>query len=156
MARRGRGRKSAQEPATSRARGTARKKKGRVAGKRGRGASAAGAGGEGELLTLVQIGQMTGISYPTLLRYVRLHLDRLPHTGSGRKRRFRPGAVAVFQELRAQSRRGPRSSGRAAAGAAPSVTRQLARLERGQRELARQLKELRKSLSRPVRIRLER
>ena len=117
---------------------------------------ARGAGGERDkLLTLVQIGKMTGISYPTLLRYVRLHLDRLPHTGVGRKRRFRPEAVGVFQELRAQSRRGRRGGARTPA-AASSLARQMSRLERGQRDLARQIGELRKAIRRPLRIRLER
>jgi DNA-binding transcriptional MerR regulator len=106
------------------------------------------------LLTLVQIGQMTGISYPTLLRYVRLHLDRLPHTGSGRKRRFRPGAVAEFQKLRGESRRGRRAARPSVV--VPSLTRQLAKLERGQRSLVRQIRDLRRTLARPIRVRLER
>jgi hypothetical protein len=97
---------------------------------------------------------MTGISYPTLLRYVRLYLDRLPHTGSGRKRRFRPAAVAEFQKLRGESRRGRRAA--RPTSVAPSLTRQLAKLERGQRSLARQIRDLRKTLARPVRLRLER
>jgi hypothetical protein len=124
---------------------------------RKRGARESGdAADRNDLLTLVQIGQMTGISYPTLLRYVRLHLDRLPHTGSGRKRRFRRPAVAVFQQLRSESRRGRRAGTRAAGGAPPSMAKDLARLERGQRELARVLRELRKEMRRPFRVRLER
>jgi hypothetical protein len=108
------------------------------------------------LLTLVQIGRMTGISYPTLLRYVRLYLDRLPHLGIGRKRRFRPAAVAEFQKLRQESRPGRRASGGRGSGATPSLTRQLAKLERGQRDLLRQLRALRRLLARPVRIRVGR
>jgi hypothetical protein len=98
---------------------------------------------------------MTGISYPTLLRYVRLYLDRLPHTGTGRKRRFRPAAVAEFQKLRSESRRGRRAVVRPAM-MLPGLTRQISKLERGQRTLVRQVRELRRALARPVRVRLER
>ena len=85
----------------------------------------------GNLLTLTQISETTGISYPTLVRYVRLYADRLPHEGKGRARRFYPQAVDVFRQLRSESGRGGRkkgsgaSAGRAAAAAAvpPSVVR---------------------------------
>jgi DNA-binding transcriptional MerR regulator len=157
MARRGGGRKSA--PAGARTGKRPKRGAGKRAGadrrsttvRRGRGAER---GDRDSLLTLVQIGEMTGISYPTLLRYVRLYLDRLPHTGSGRKRRFRPGAVAEFQKLRGESRRGRRAARPSAV--VPSLARQLAKLERGQRSLARQIRDLRKTLARPVRVRLER
>jgi predicted DNA-binding transcriptional regulator AlpA len=66
------------------------------------------------LLTLTQISETTGISYPTLVRYVRLHSDRLPHEGKGRARRFYPAAVDVFRELRQESGRGGRKPGRPA------------------------------------------
>ena len=114
-------------------------------------------GREEPLLTLLQIGQMTGISYPTLLRYVRLHLDRLPHVGAGRKRRFHPPAVAVFQALREESRRGRR--GRAGGrGETPgaSIEKRLERLEAGQRRLLVQIKEVERVLKRPVKITLQR
>src|SRR6202035_3312069 len=55
------------------------------------------AGGSG-LLTLTQISKDTGISYPTLVRYVRLYSDRLPHEGKGRARRFHPQAVDAFRQ----------------------------------------------------------
>ncbi|HYG64107.1 MAG TPA: hypothetical protein VEL74_16145 [Thermoanaerobaculia bacterium] len=73
----------------------------------------------GNLMTLTQVSEQTGISYPTLVRYVRLHSDRLPSEGTGRARRFYPEAVSVFRELRQESGRGGRKagSGRAAAGA---------------------------------------
>jgi excisionase family DNA binding protein len=142
------------------AEGMARRGRGAAARRRPRArrgaAPTAGGGERGNLLTLVEIGRRTGISYPTLLRYVRLHLDRLPHVGSGRKRRFRPAAVEEFKKLRQQSRRGRRRGTSATVAAAPAVTRQLAKLERGQRALARQLRDLRKALARPVRIKLER
>ncbi len=59
-----------------------------------------------KLLTLTAIGQQTGISSPTLQRYVKLHGDRIPHEGEGRKRRYYPKAVAVFREIRSKSKRG--------------------------------------------------
>ena len=111
---------------------------------------------EERLLTLLQIGQMTGISYPTLLRYVRLHVDRLPHVGTGRKRRFHPQAVAVFQELREQSRRGRSSGSSSRTESSPSLEKRLERLEAGQRRLATQLKELERVLKRPIKITLQR
>lgn len=170
MARRGRGRRRSEAAegaakGSAAARAAAKRRTGRP-GATSRGVRRKGGagtrravrtvGGNREsLLSLVQIGQMTGISYPTLLRYVRLHLGRLPHAGTGRKRRFHPEAVAVFRELREQSRYGRRGGERSAVGA-PSVARQLARLERGQRDLARQLRDLKKTLRRPFRIRLER
>lgn len=74
---------------------------------RGRKAAASG-GGRGNLMTLTQISEQTGISYPTLVRYVRMHADRLPHEGKGRGRRFYPEAVNVFRQLREESGRGGR------------------------------------------------
>jgi hypothetical protein len=73
------------------------------------------------LLTLTQISKTTGISYPTLVRYVRLYSNRLPHAGKGRARRFYPEAVEVFRSLRQESGRGGRRAGggrRAAPGTA--------------------------------------
>lgn len=70
------------------------------------GTQAKGTAGAPSLLTLSSIGQQTGISYPTLQRYVRLFGDRIPHEGEGRKRRYHPDSVAVFRELRAESKPG--------------------------------------------------
>lgn len=72
------------------------------------------ASGSGSLLTLTQISEQTGISYPTLVRYVRLYSDRLPHEGKGRARRFHPEAVSAFRELRSESSRGGRKPAAAA------------------------------------------
>jgi predicted DNA-binding transcriptional regulator AlpA len=78
------------------------------------------------LLTLTQIASMTGISYPTLLRYVKTNLKQIPHKGTGRARRFLPEAVGVFKTLREQSKRGRKagstSKKAAAAAAAPKAT----------------------------------
>lgn len=84
-----------------------------------RGAAAGAGGGGGELFTLGEIGERTGISYATLRRYVEQHGERLPFVGDGRQRRYRSEAVAVFEELRAASRPG-RKPGGAAAGAVPA------------------------------------
>ncbi|MDX1385645.1 MAG: MerR family transcriptional regulator [Thermoanaerobaculia bacterium] len=111
---------------------------------------------EEPLLTLLQIGQMTGISYPTLLRYVRLHLDRIPHVGTGRRRRFHPQAVAVFQELRERSRRGRRGPSSRAVETPASIAQRLARLADGPRRLASQHKELERTLKRPNTLTLQR
>jgi predicted DNA-binding transcriptional regulator AlpA len=74
------------------------------------------------LLTLTQISKTTGISYPTLVRYVRLYSRRLPHAGKGRARRFYPEAVEVFRSLRQESGRGGRRPGRGRR-AAPGTAR---------------------------------
>ena len=81
---------------------------------RPRKAEAASAASGGGLLTLTHVAESTGISYPTLLRYVKLHGKRLPSVGRGRRRRFKAEAVPVFQQLRSESRRG-RKPGKAAA-----------------------------------------
>lgn len=132
---------------------------------RGRGGRKAAGGraqrGSGSgLLTLGQVGEQTGISYPTLVRYVRMYSDRLPSEGTGRSRRFKPEAVAVFRQLREESgrggrkpaaakaaagRRGPgRPRGRAAAAAAPSnesgLVQRLRSLERTQQDLEKRFK----------------
>src|SRR5262245_58891312 len=80
---RGRGRPRATETAAPARRG---RKPGRpaAAAAPARGRKAASSSGRGNLLTLTQISETTGISYPTLVRYVRLHSDRLPHEGKGR------------------------------------------------------------------------
>ncbi|HSF38787.1 MAG TPA: helix-turn-helix domain-containing protein [Thermoanaerobaculia bacterium] len=87
---------------------------------RGRGGRASGSG---NLMTLTQISEQTGISYPTLVRYVRLYSDRLPHEGKGRARRFYPEAVSVFRELRSESGRGGRKPSAAKAAKAAKATK---------------------------------
>jgi len=136
---------------------------------RGRGRKAAAGGGTGKLMTLTQISEDTGISYPTLVRYVRLHGDRLPHEGKGRGRRFYPQAVDMFRELRSESGRGgrkpnaantanaaatgkrrgrPPGSGRAAA-AAPAESglhKRLKAIEKSQESLEKKFRGFVKSL----------
>jgi hypothetical protein len=89
--------------------------------RRGRKPGRKPAGGGQNLMTLTQISEDTGISYPTLVRYVRLHGDRLPHEGKGRGRRFYPQAVDVFRQLRSESTRGGRKPSAAKAAAAPAA-----------------------------------
>lgn len=60
------------------------------------------------MLTLAQIETLTSIPHVTLARYARQFSSRLPHTGSGKSRRYFPATVEVFQEIKqeAMSRRG--------------------------------------------------
>lgn len=109
------------------------------------------------LLSLAEIERRTGISYPTLLRYVRLHGDEIPHRGEGRRRRYEPAAVEVFRRLRAQSRRGRRKSEASTAGGKPTrIAERLRELEKAQRALERQVAALEKRLSRPIRVTVRR
>lgn len=113
----------------------------------------------GELLSLAEIERRTGISYPTLLRYTRLHIKKIPHQGRGRKRRYSPQAVEVFKELRSGSRRGRRKGSSSAAAARtpePRLTESLRRLEKAQLALQKQVAALEKRLSRPIQVTLRR
>lgn len=92
-----------------------------------------------KLLTLTAVGQQTGISGPTLQRYLKLHGDKIPHEGEGRKRRYHPEAVAVFRELRSQSRRGRKPKAKAApakAAKAPARRKRKAPAARAKRQAA--------------------
>lgn len=73
------------------------------------------------MLSLKDIEDQTNISYPTLLRYLKTSLKRIPHKGSGRRRRFPPEAVAVFRTLKEESRRGRKAGSGKAAAAAKAV-----------------------------------
>ncbi|MEA2564790.1 MAG: hypothetical protein QOH06_6294 [Acidobacteriota bacterium] len=166
-AKRGRGRKAAAPapaPAAKRGRKAAAKpaakpaaaKRGGARGTRGAGGrKTAASGGRSNLLTLGQVSEQTGISYPTLVRYVRLHSNRLPSEGTGRSRRFHPEAVPVFSQLRSESGRGgrkpaaakaTRGAGRgrgraAAASSSPDTSHQrLKALERAQQDLEKRFR----------------
>ena len=69
-----------------------------------------GGGGTGIGLSLAEIGRRTKISYPTLLRYLKVHSAAIPAIGRGRTRRFPDDAVDVFARLRRESRKGRRPS----------------------------------------------
>lgn len=122
------------------------------------------------LLTLAEIGRRTGISYPTLSRYVKQHGRKLKSEGTGRARRFYEEAVAVFEELRGKSGRGrkaakpakatkakatkaktTRGRGRATKKAAAGTDAELAKRVTA---LEKQLKALERKLSKPVRFKV--
>lgn len=122
-----------------------------------------------KLLTLTAIRQQTGISGPTLQRYVKLHGDRIPHEGEGRKRRYHPEAVAVFREIRSQSNRGRKpkakvgvaAPGKAAAPARKRTVRKRAastaaqgNLEARLAALEAQVSQVLKKLEEPITITL--
>ncbi len=110
------------------------------------------------LLTLTEISRRTGISYPTLINYVKLHLKRIPHKGTGRKRRYPPEAVAVFKEIRSQSRRGRKKKAaaapqaRRAAARIPDLGKRIAKLEQSQAQIQAQLNELIRDLKKPLKV----
>jgi len=119
-----------------------------------RAAAAGAAAGNRRLLTLTQIRKLTGISYPTLVRYVRLYSDQLPHEGQGRKRRFYPEAEAVFRRLREQGGRGGRRKGSGSAARSASASsriegmlrNQVKALEKSQEILERKFRDFAKSV----------
>lgn len=166
MKRRGRPRKNASAEGTTRPRPTLSR----------RASPARDDAGKGKrLLTLKEIEERTGISYPTLLRYVKTSLNRIPHEGTGRKRRYPPEAVDEFKILREESRRGRRTatkttpvisavgrSRRAAVGPAmtggPSsaeldeVVQRLKELQKSHAALQRQVQKLEKELAKPLKV----
>jgi predicted DNA-binding transcriptional regulator AlpA len=139
------------------------KRRGRPKGSSGGASRSQGPSARRRLLSLNEIGRLTGISYPTLLRYVNQHLPQLPHAGEGRARRFLPTAVAVFQRLRAESKRGRKAavSATGAAGAAivalrtrsdRFIMRRLGQIEKVQGEIVKQLRALARRAERPIRV----
>lgn len=145
---------------TSKKRSSTKKKTSRKKSK-----SSKSKGGESDLLSLQQIMRETGISYPTLLRYVKLYLDQIPHVGSGRTRRYKPEAVEVFRELRANSKRGrkpksasaaKRGSSRAASSGDRDLSKRIAQLERAHTSLEKQLADLVKVLRAPMTVTVRR
>ena len=110
-----------------------------------------------DLLTLTEISERTGISYPTCIKYAKENLGIIPHAGTGRQRRYDPEAVAVFRDLRKRSRRGRRK----ATDTRPSRTEKaimerVRKLELSQRQLVRRLDKVLVSLKKPVRVTLSR
>ena len=131
--------------------------------------AASGDKARSDLLTLTEVGERTGISYPTLVRYVKLHGDQIPWEGKGRKRRYHPEAVAVFQELRSQSSRGRRKKGTGGGAAAstgggggkaaasdPSLARRVAALEKAQEKLGDQVRDILAELKKPLSVTVKR
>ncbi len=102
------------------------------------------------LLTLTEIGKRAGVSYPTAVRYVRLFLDRLPHEGEGRRRRFYAGAVDVFNQLREEGGRGGQRVARIASRTVDAIETGVAdrikQLEKAQQNFEKKLRTLATSL----------
>lgn len=128
-----------------------------------------------DLLTLTEVGERTGISYPTLVRYVKLHGDEIPFEGKGRKKRYHPEAIEVFNRLRSESGRGrkrKKSSGGAKAASPststaaststgsratdPALGRRVAALEKSQDRLEKQIRSLLEELKKPMTVTLRR
>lgn len=142
--------------------------------KRGR-ASTGAATGEG--MTLVEVSEKLDIPYPTVARYASQHGDRIPHHGSGRSRRFPEAALEVFEQIRKESKPGrpPKKKAKAkreAAGAAGRATgaasassgatpgleqlsRRIESLERSQKMLEDQIRDLLDDLARPAKATVE-
>ena len=138
------------------------------------GAATVSSGSE-ELLTLKQVSELTGISYPTLSRYTKTSLPRIPHVGKGRKRRYRPDAVGVFKTLYEESKRGRRKKGGPSKPSSKSarkvstsaavvsgdvdlgpVVDQLKELLKAHRDLQRQVEKLEKEVHKPFKVTLRR
>ena len=139
---------------------TKAKAKAKTATRRRAGAKSRGRSADQKLLTLLEIGRRTGISYPTLLRYVKVYGDEIPHVGEGRKRRYPVAAVKEFRRLRRASKRGPRA-GKKRAAAAPArrasgtdraLQARVRELEKAQRQVNRQLDEIVRLLKKPMTI----
>lgn len=110
-----------------------------------------------EMLTLTEISSRTGISYPTCINYVKKYLDRIPHVGTGRRRRYPPESVAVFREIRNQSRSGrPKSSVSRTSRTDKALMRRIRELEKSQRILGRQLESVLKTLNAPLKVTIKR
>lgn len=149
-------------------RGRPRKKKddgdGRKKGRRGRrgrkAKKATDTTSRKDLLTLTEVGERTGISYPTLVRYVKLHGDRIPYEGEGRRKRYYPEAVKVFNEIRSESPRGrrkgsgkkaaPKRTAKAGSAGDAALGRRLQALERSQEKLVSEIRDLVKHLKKPM------
>ena len=115
--------------------------------------------GNASLLSLRKISQSTGISYPTLLRYLARHGQSIPQVGSGRLRRFPPEAVPVFVSLREHRGRLARQeevAARGRKGGDPHLLRRLQALEEAHAELTRKMRRLQRMLDRPWRVTLNR
>lgn len=118
----------------------------------------------GGLLTLTEIGVRTGISYPTLLRYVKNHIDDIPHVGEGRGRRYKAAAVRVFERLRAKSPRGRAAATKRSASSAVApakrviasgdagLSARVKSLEASHARLIKTIERLEKAVKQPVRL----
>lgn len=140
-----------------------KKRRGPRTGKKKPGKKVARSRAREGLLTLKEVQRQTGISYPTLRKYVDIHSDEIPSEGEGRRRRYPPEAVEVFRAIRQRKGKGGRprkkateaKSGRSTAPAAAvpaEVGRRLARIEKSLDKLAQQMSRLEKELRKPLKI----
>ncbi len=142
--------------ATTRKKGTARRKPAKRRAKK-----TAARRARGPLLSLSEIGRRTGISYPTLMRYVKLQLDKIPHVIEGSRRLFPEEAVEVFRTIRASTRRGRRkgSVSRVASAAVPmsgALSSKIRQLEKAQKQIAKQLRDVLDHLRKPLEVTVKR
>lgn len=158
IARRGRPRKGG----SGKGKAAAGRRKG---ARRGRKPAAPAPASSGGLLTLTEVSKRTGISYPTLSRYVKQHLRKIPHEGTGRKRRYHPEALEVFQALRAKSGRGGRKAGagkraggrpRKAAGGRRAAAAGGGDLAKRVKALEKAVQDLTKLVRKPIKVSLSR
>lgn len=111
-----------------------------------------------ELLPLTEIAERAGVSYPTAQNYVKKHLDRIPHEGKGRRRKYPPAAVKAVQEIYQENmkkrgggrKRKKKSSGAKRAGA--TDTRIIEALEKLEERLA----SLEKLMEKPLKVEIKR
>lgn len=116
------------------------------------------------LLTLTQVSEITGISYPTLLRYVKTNLNQIPHKGTGRARRFLPEAVEVFRSMRESSRRGrkkgsgdgERARGGVSTAAYEKLMGRIRELEKSHKQLEKMIARQQKLIEKPFKVVLQR
>ncbi len=150
IGRRGRPRKSG---AGARRKATKKVRKAAAGARKGRKKAAAKTAARGaELLTLTQVSEMTGISYPTLVRYVKLHGSKIPHKGEGRSRRFYPRAVEVFKKLRAESGRGRKAGGTRARAGGRRAAGGDQKLQARVRALEKLVQDLEKKIRKPIKV----
>jgi len=110
-----------------------------------------------DLLTLTEISRRTGISYPTCIKYAKENLGVIPHVGSGRQRRYQPEAIAIFRDLRSQSRRGRRRvSEKGPSRTEKAILERVRKLELAQRQLVKRLDKLLSNLNKPMRVTVSR
>lgn len=110
-----------------------------------------------DLLTLTEISRRTGISYPTCIKYAKENLGVIPHVGSGRQRRYQTEAVAIFRNLRGQSRRGRRRvNEKSPSRTEKAILERVRKLELAQRQLVKRLDKVLSNLNKPVHVMVSR
>lgn len=109
-------------------------------------------GGDEELLPLTEIARRTNISYSTLRKYAEEHDEQIPSEGQGRRKRYHPEAVEVFQEIYGDGRPGPGKKSAPRRQAGGTLADRVHSLEQNQRELEHQIAELVDQLKKPLSV----